>query len=327
MIMYKAPYRVSLFGGGTDYKEYLEKNDIGMCIGFAIDKYSYISLRELPKFFPHNIKAVYSKIEQVIHGDKLEHNGIKHALQRFGLSGGNLEIHHMSDLPASVGLGTSSAFLVALCAALDEIKHGFDDRIMRTYLAAIASSAEQAYSNVGMQDHYFSSLGDCGELCFKGLEQIHYLKYPENIKSLFEKNGLLFFTGIERNASDTVGKYIHKLSDSNFQSSIFDIASQVSIAIARNKLTLSKAGQYLHETWELKKLIDESISNTKIDNIYYNVLDIGAYGGKLCGAGAGGCLFFLADPDNHLSIIDYCQRQGCIHIPFKISDTGVEKIL
>lgn len=325
MIMYKAPFRVSLFGGGTDYRSYLEKNDIGMCLGFAIDKYSYVSVRSLQPFFNHKIKAIYSEIEQVNSASELKHQGIKYALQRFGLSQDRLEIHHSSDLPTKTGLGTSSAFLVALSAALHELKFG--NIPSKTFVGTIASAIEQQYAHVGMQDHYFSAYGEMGELCFHSTTKIEYVKYHQDVRSLFEDNGLLFFTGIERNASDVVSNYIDKLAGDENQSKIFDIASQVSLAIYRNKLTLQKAGEYLHETWECKKKIDPSISNTKIDNVYYNVLDIGAYGGKLLGAGSGGCLFFLADPNHHLSIIDYCKRQGCIHIPYRISNIGVTKVL
>lgn len=325
MIMYKSPFRVSLFGGGTDYRTYLETNDIGMCIGFAIDKYSYVSVRELPPFFKHKIRAIYSEIEQANNVDELKHNGIKNALIKFGLSDNSLEIHHSSDLPTKTGLGTSSAFLVALSAALYDLK--FNDAPTKTFLGAVASAIEQSYSNVGMQDHYFSSYGEMGELCFHGLQKIEYVKYHQDVRSLFENNGLLFFTGIERNASDVVGNYINKIPNDENQSQIFDIASQVSLAIYRNKLTLAKAGQYLHDSWECKKKIDPSISNDKINYICDGCLKLGAIGVKLCGAGLGGTIYLLSEPKFHNKIIEFCINEGCIHIPFNISESGATKIL
>ena len=325
MIMYKSPYRISLFGGGTDYTTFLEKHGIGMCIGFAIDKYSYVSARKLPQFFTYKTRLAYSQIELVNDNRNINHNGIRMAIEAFNMMDYPLEISHTSDLPTKTGLGTSSAFLVALSAALYDLKN--DDKPLPTFLGAIASSIEQEYSVVGMQDHYFSAYGGCGELCFHADHKITYDRYNQDICDMLEANGLLFFTGIDRNASDVVGNYINKLADSKYQSRIFDVASKVSLAIARNKLTLARTGQYLRESWELKKSIDDSISNAKIDHLCDSCVDIGAYGVKLCGAGLGGTIYVLSETKFHDKIIDFCINNGCVHIPYKISEFGTTRVL
>lgn len=325
MILYKAPYRVSLFGGGSDYPSYLNKNDIGMCIGFAIDKYSYISVRELPPFFPYKTRLSYSEIETVTDNSQIKHNGIKNAIDALNIMDYPLEINHTSDLPTKTGLGTSSAFLVALSAALYDLKN--NQRPLSSFLGEIASSIEQRYANVGMQDHYFSAFGNLGELAFHSDKKVSYATYSNDVKNMIEEYGILLYTGINRDASKVVGEYIDKLPTDPNQEKIFDIATQVSLAISRNKIDLQKMGQFLNETWESKKLINTNISNTKIDNIYYNVIDLGAYGGKLCGAGSGGCLFFLAPKEKHDQIKAYCIVNGCFDIPFKVSLDGCKRIL
>lgn len=330
MILVKSPYRVSLFGGGTDYTDFIIENGIGLCIGFAIDKYSYVGVRELPKFFDYKTRLSYSEIELVKDNKDIRHDGIRHALQYMNCMDKNLEITHTSDLPAKTGLGTSSAFLVALTKAL-YIYKGFDTGPILT--ATTASNIEQTYSYVGLQDHLFSACGGCGELSFtrmqdkSGIQKILYSKYNQYYYDLFEKNGLLFFTGHQRCASDIVSTYINEISKNNSQKEILEKACEISVKMINMEAHLHYLGEALDWIWYLKKKISHNISNSKLDIIYETMIDNGAIGGKLLGAGGGGCFFFLAKPDNHKRLIETAEGMGCIHIPFKISDEGCSRII
>lgn len=331
MILVKSPYRISLFGGGSDYPSFINKNGMGMCIGFAIDKYSYVSVRDLPPFFDYKTRLSYSQIETHKDNRHIGHRGIRETLWKMDMIDRPLEITHTSDLPTKTGLGTSSAFLVALSHGLYCLKHP-DDKPFPTTIASLSSLIEQSYSNVGFQDHFFSALGGCGELCFHGdeklgLHKINYIKYKQDILDIFSE-GLLFFTGMERVSSDIVGEYIKDLPNNDAQKDIFDIATDISSSIARKKITFKKLGFALDETWYSKKCISSNISNDRIDNIYSKVMHgNGAVGGKLLGGGGGGCLFFLARKRYHQKIVEICHTEGCIHIPYKISQTGCERII
>jgi D-glycero-alpha-D-manno-heptose-7-phosphate kinase len=330
MIMVRSPYRVSLFGGGTDYTDYILENGWGLCVGFAIDKYSYITVRELPPFFKHKTRLAYSEIECVEDNKHIEHNGIRSALQYMNCMDKPLEIIHNSDLPTKTGLGTSSAFLVALAKALYYVK-GFGD--MPALLTAVtASNIEQSYSLVGLQDHLFSSLGGLGQLEFtsrnyKDINKITFYKYNQKYYELFEENGLLFFTGEQRIATDVLSTYIETIPKNEYQQNILSVASEISYFISTLQADVSRIGEALDRVWYLKKKLSPNITTPKIDSLYDEAMKAGAIGGKLLGAGGGGTMFFIAEKKNHIKIIDKCVSMGCVHIPYKIDNEGCKRIL
>lgn len=330
MILVKSPYRVSLFGGGTDYIDFILENGLGLCVGFAIDKYSYISVRKLPEFFNYKTRLSYSQIELVNNNKDITHTGIRYTLEYMKLMDHGLEITHTSDLPAKTGLGTSSAFLVALVRALYIYKNF---NIGPIITATIASNIEQIYSYVGLQDHLFSAIGGCGELSFSslhdksGIKKVCYSQYNQYYYDLFEQNGLLFFTGEQRCASDILSKYISDIPKSEYQKEILEKACEVSVDMINMKADLCYLGEALDWVWRLKKKISKNISNDRIDEIYKQAIESGAIGGKLLGAGGGGCLFFLANKEDHNKIIETCKGLGCIHIPYKISEEGCKRII
>lgn len=331
MILVKSPYRVSLFGGGTDYTDFIIENGMGLCIGFAIDKYSYVAVRDLPKFFKYKTRLAYSEIELVENNKDIKHDAIRHTLNYMNLADRGLEIMHTSDLPAKTGLGTSSAFLVALTKALYEYK-GFSN-IGPILNGVTASNVEQIYSCVGLQDHLFSACGGCGELSFtrlqnkEGIRRIDYRKFNQKYYDLFEQNGLLFFTGDQRCASDVVSTYINDIPKNDSQQEILEKACEISSKMVNMQADLCYLGEALDLCWYLKKKISKNISNIKLDVMYEKMMANGAIGGKLLGAGGGGCFFFLAEPDNHKQLIDAAEDMNCIHIPFKISDEGCSRII
>lgn len=331
MILVKSPYRVSLFGGGTDYTDFIIENGMGLCIGFAIDKYSYVGVRELPRFFNYKTRIAYSEIECVNNNIDIKHDGIRHALQYMNLLDRNLEITHTSDLPAKTGLGTSSAFLVALTKALYEYKNF--ENIGPVMLGVTASNIEKSYSYVGIQDHLFSAFGSCGELSLSATEdktdikKITYYKYAYSFYDLLERNGLLFYTGVDRISSNIVKTYIDTIGINKNQQKILEIAKYISKMNRDNKLNLEIIGGKLHETWMCKKGVSNNISCDHVDSIYNGFLANGAIGGKLCGGGGNGCIFILADPSYHDRLIRFALGCNCIHIPFKIDLHGVQRIL
>jgi D-glycero-alpha-D-manno-heptose-7-phosphate kinase len=319
MIITRTPYRISLFGGGTDYPAWYKVHG-GAVMSFAINKYCYISLRYLPQFFEHKYRFVYSLIENVQSLEEIKHPAIRGVLQYLKWTGG-IEVHHDGDLPARSGIASSSAFTVGFLNALNALKGCVSSKYD---LASLAIHIEQEVLGeaVGCQDQVIVSYGGINRIDFpkQGAFQVSPLVLDEGRIKALESRLLLFFTGISRYSSDIAASQISSIPKNEKQlTKIFDLVNQ-GILVLESGSDIDLIGEILHESWMNKKELSPLISNPEIDSIYQGAMESGAIGGKLLGAGGGGFILFWAHPDNHERIIK--KLRSYIHVPIKIDYEG-----
>jgi D-glycero-alpha-D-manno-heptose-7-phosphate kinase len=319
MIISKTPYRISFFGGGTDYPKWFLENE-GKVISTTINKHIYITCRKLPKFFNHNYRVVYSVDETVNNIKEIKHNVVREALKLYKISSG-IEIHYDGDLPSKSGMGSSSSFVVGLLVLLNRIKN---NKISNEALYEQSILLEQKIlkENVGNQDQIASVYGGFNIISFnKKKFSLKKIKNDKFIKKL-EQNLYLVYTGILRSADKIAEKYINSLKEKKYH--LKKIIEHVSIAekyIKKNQV--DDFGFLLGETWEEKKLISKFISNSKIDYIYNLGLKNGAIGGKLLGAGAGGFLLFYVPSKNQEKFKIFFDNKICMKINFYNEGTKI----
>ena len=319
MIISKTPYRISFFGGGSDYPSWYKKNG-GIVLSTTIDKYIYISCRHLPPFFEHKYRIVWSKIETVKKLNEIKHNAVKEILKYYKITEG-LEIHYDGDLPARSGMGSSSAFVVGL---MNLLNHFQKKNVSKKNLALNSIYFEQKILKdiVGSQDQIAATYGGFNKILFKKKEnfQVQPLLIKKNILNKLNKNLLLVYTGIKRTAHEIAKSYVDKLDNSK-KNYIFEITQLVKEAeIVLKSGNLDEFGKLLHESWILKKQLSKSISTSHIAVIYNMAIQNGAIGGKLLGAGGGGFLLFYVPHKYQKKLIKKLEK--LITIPFKFSSEG-----
>ena len=326
MIITKTPYRISLFGGGTDHPEWFNLNG-GHVISFAINRYCYISLRNLPPFFKHKSRFVYSKIEDVSSVDEITHPAIKGILRYYKFNDA-IELHHDGDLPARSGIGSSSSFTVGFILALNALR-GFN--ISKSDLAKSSIYVERKVikESVGMQDQIAVTYGGFNKIDFEKKDNFRVSPYVLNKTTIqqLESHFLLFYTGITRLSSDITRDQLKNIK--NYYTSlneIYSICLEADNLLRNNKrLNLAELGMLLNESWILKRTLSKTTTNEDIDLIYEKAMKNGAYGGKILGAGGGGFIFFLAAPDRHKSIIK--SLSTLVNVPIKIEFNGSSLLL
>jgi len=296
MIVVRAPLRISFVGGGTDIASFYSK-DPGQVLSVTIDKYVYLSINPTPHI--DKIGAKYSITELVDSPKSLKHKRIREALIDFDINN-NIEIGSFADIPSGTGLGSSSAFSVALVRGLHTYK---GVKIGREEAAQYASRLEidLCKEPIGKQDQYASAYGGFNIFRFKKGGSVEtepiFLDYKKKMD--FENSILLFYTGINRCASEALRAQKDNMKDSH--EILKEMAAQV--PVFKDKLLkgdIKGMGQMMHDYWQKKK--ESHSSHDIIDDLYNIGLSSGAWGGKLLGAGAGGCLMFIADPEKHESI-------------------------
>ena len=320
MIISRTPYRVSLFGGGSDYPQWYKENG-GAVLGFAINKYNYISLRPLPEFFDHRHRIIYSKIEFVNHISEIEHPAVRNILEDQQVDYGVI-IHYDGDLPARSGLGSSSSFTVGLLNAL-YAQSG--KMVSKEFLASEAIRIEQDVikENVGSQDQVWAAHGGMNRIDFlrDGSISVEPLIMVPERRDQFVSKLMLFFTGFSRIASEVAGSKI-----ANLKSRFREVTTMVQMVDEAQSILCSKngpldgVGKLLHESWMLKRSLADSVSNSDIDEIYNAGISAGAVGGKLLGAGGGGFVLFYVEPEKQDSVRKRLSK--LIEVPFNISPTG-----
>lgn len=324
MVITRTPLRISFFGGGTDYPVWIKKNG-GLVLGTTIDKYCFISCRNLPPFFDHAYRVVYSKIENARAIKDIIHPSVKACLNYVKNKTG-LEIHYDSDLPARSGLGSSSAFTVGLLHCLNALKGNL---INKENLAREAIHVEQKIikENVGCQDQIHAAFGGFNLIEFKKNDEIfvHPVTISKTKLKLLNKNLALFYTGVSRFASDIAGsqikKTVKKEKELNEMQSLVEEAVKV---LSSNNNHIDDFGKLLHETWLLKRSLTEKISNGFIDDIYSKGIKAGASGGKLLGAGGGGFMLFYCNHENLPNLKKKLHR--FLHVPFNFENSGSQII-
>ena len=296
MIISKTPFRVSFFGGGTDYPAWYEKNG-GVVLSTTIDKYCYISVRYLPPFFEHKHRIVYSKIENVKYVNKIQHPIVRTLLKLSGIKKG-LEVHHDGDLPARSGIGSSSAFTVGMVNSLSALKGKI---VSKDYLAKQAIFIERHIlkEDVGSQDQIAVAYGGFNKIIFHNDHNFRVepiTLHKEKIKQL-QNHLMLFFTGLSRYSSKIAHDQV-KNTDNNKEklSAMVEMVNHA-IEILNGNSDIIKFGKLLHESWQLKKRLSKRISNSVIDKMYQRALSNGAVGGKILGAGGGGFMLLFVPPE------------------------------
>jgi D-glycero-alpha-D-manno-heptose-7-phosphate kinase len=325
MIISRTPFRISLFGGGTDYPTWFREHG-GAVLGLAIDKYCYITLRRLPPFFAHSSRIVYSQVELVNAVSEIRHPAVRAVLSDQGMNEG-LEIHHDADLPARSGLGSSSSFTVGLLNALHALKSRM---ISKRDLACEAIRIEQEVlkEQVGSQDQMWAAYGGFNRFEFfrDGTFAVSPMILSSERRDELNRSLLLFFTGFSRFATDFAQDQVKNIP--NRRSQLMAIRRMVDSAVdilQDEKAPLRELGELLHESWRLKRELADTVSNQQIDEIYDAARDAGAVGGKLLGAGGGGFIVFYAEEAAREKIRE--RLKNLIHVSVSIDNDGSKIVL
>ena len=319
MIISKTPYRISFFGGGTDYPDWYRKFG-GEVISTTIDKYIYITARYLPPFFKHKYRIVYSNVETVRKVSDIKHIVVRELIKNNKIKKG-IELHYDGDLPAKSGMGSSSSFVVGCMNVFLSLNKDLNEK---KYLASKSVNFEQNILKeiVGSQDQVAASYGGFNSIKFNrdGSFLVKPIKLKKSIKEKLNERLFLVFTGYQRRAHDFASLYVKELSTQKIEE-MNSIQQHVSISkkyLFNGKL--DDFGYLLHENWNKKKELSKHISSTFIDNIYNKGLKNGALGGKILGAGGGGFLLFYVDA-NKIEKFKKALNNFTI-IPFKFENKG-----
>lgn len=325
MIITRTPFRISFFGGGTDYPPWFRENG-GSVLATTIDKYCYISCRKLPQFFEHKHRIVYSRIENVSSISEIEHPAVRAVMTWKEVADG-LEIHHDGDLPARSGLGSSSSFTVGLIHALRAMD---GKRSSKKQLAASAIHVEQNVigENVGSQDQISAAYGGFNRIDFHRDDTftVEPVIFSDGRKSLLESHLMLCFTGFSRIASEIAKSKIENLKSR--EKELFKMHEMVDegIDILQDlNRPIEDFGRLLDAGWQYKRSLSDKVSSPEIDQIYATAIKAGAIGGKILGAGGGGFLLLFAHPEKQQVIREALNK--LIHVPFKFENSGSRVVL
>ena len=314
---------MSFFGGGTDMEEYFRENE-GAVLSTTFDKYCYVNVRHLPRFFDYSIELSYSKTERVTDINDIQHPAIREAMKMLDMR--EIRLTYEADLPARSGLGTSSSFAVGMLNAFYALKGKYADK---KKLADEAIYLERVLCNEsgGWQDQIAASFGGFNRINFNsdGYEVLPVIISPER-KRMLNDNLLMFFTGFTRFSSDV--QKANKASSSEDKSvrlkKMYSLVDEAEAVLTDKNRNLDEFGHLLDTTWKLKKGTGGAVSTGSIDELYERAMKAGALGGKLLGAGGGGFLVFYVQPEKHEAVKE--AMKDLMYIPFKFEDDGTRVI-
>ncbi|HVT93842.1 MAG TPA: hypothetical protein VHD76_13435 [Bryobacteraceae bacterium] len=325
MVITSTPLRISFFGGGTDYPVWYRQYG-GAVLSTTIDKYCYITCRRMPPFFEYHSRISYSKVENVRRNDAIEHPSVRGCLQFLGIEEG-VEIHHVADLPARTGLGTSSAFTVGLLLALHALQNRMRDRHT---LATDAIHVEQELLReaVGAQDQVSAAYGGFNRINFQvdgTIDVRKVLAAPSRLAEL-EQHLALYFTGFARTASEIAQEQVRltPLRRQELETMLRQVDEAEAIITSPNR-SIADFGRLLHEGWQIKRSLTQKITNPLIDEIYDAGLSAGATGGKLLGAGGGGFMLFFVPPERRTALRERLRKLLCV--PFTFATRGSQVVI
>jgi len=319
MIISRTPYRVSFFGGGTDYPAWYRHHG-GAVLSATIDKYCWLTCRYLPPFFEHKYRVVWSVIENRRSVEEIQHPVVRKVLPHLGMERG-VEIHYDGDLPARSGMGSSSAFTVGLLNALHALMGRMPTR-RDLALEGIRVEQEMLRETVGSQDQVSAAYGGLNHILFMPNGEIvvrPVTVLPERIRQLNE-HLMLFYSGIKRTASNIAESFVEDIEARRRQLRIMKDLVDEGLEILSRGRDLRAFGELLHESWHAKRALSSRISNACLDEMYDAARRAGAIGGKVAGAGGGGFMLLFVEP--HLQDDVREALKHLIHVPFDFEFSG-----
>lgn len=317
MIITKTPFRMSFFGGGTDMESFFKKYG-GAVISTTFDKYCYVNVRHLPRFFEYSTELSYSRMERVTDIDDIEHPAIRNAMKMLDMY--EIRLTYEADLPARSGLGTSSSFAVGMLNAFYALKGKYADK---KKLADETIYLERVLCNEagGWQDQIAASYGGLNRINFNmdGTYDVFPIIIHPDRKRRLNDNLLMFFTGFTRLSSE-----MQKKNESGYAEHIkqlqqmLDLVDEAERILVNEDSDIDDFGRLLDKTWRLKRQTGGAITTNSIDDLYERGIKAGALGGKLLGAGGGGFLVFYVQPEKKAEVMD--AMKGLLHVPFRFED-------
>jgi len=325
MIITRTPLRISFFGGGTDYPVWYREHG-GAVLSTTIDKYCYLNCRWLPPFFEYHSRILYSQAENVAQNAVIKHPSVRACLEYLGIEEG-VEIHHIADLPARTGLGTSSAFTVGLLLGLYALKNQMRDK---GTLAADAIYVEQELLKeaVGAQDQVSAAYGGLNHIDFhaSGAIEVKRILIDQHRVADLEQHLVLFFTGFSRIASDVAQEQIKETPNRSKElCGMLQMVGEGESILTNPGRSLHEFGNLMNESWQIKKTLTQRISTARIDEIYEAGRKAGALGGKLLGAGGGGFMLFFVPPERRDAL--RAALKGLLCVPFSFSSRGSDVVV
>lgn len=319
MIITRTPFRISFFGGGTDFPQWYNENG-GVVLSTTVDKYCYVTCRYLPPFFNYKYRIRYTIREETQTISEIKHPSVRECLKFINLNNG-IELQHNSDLPAMSGIGSSSAFTVGLLNGLYALK---GEMISKKQLALSAINIEQNKigESVGSQDQVAAAYG--------GFNKIEFSKNGISVSpvtvdklDLLHSHLMLFFIGFPRYSSEIASKLIEQIPKKKSELREMMNLTEEAVGILNNG-NITMFGKLLDESWKIKRSLLPQITNSFIDEIYKSGLSAGAIGGKLLGAGGGGFMLFFVPPEQKASVRSCFSK--FLEVPFQFENSGSKVI-
>ena len=323
MIISRTPFRISFFGGGTDYPAWY-RNHGGAVLATTIDKYCYITCRYLPPFFSHRYRVAYSKIETCHKVEEIQHPAVRQVLSYLGIDPG-LEIHHDGDLPARSGMGSSSAFTVGLLNALYALKGQIRSK-QQLVEESIYVEQELLKETVGSQDQVSAAYGGFNHIRFSqtGEISVRPMTLPQERIQELNSHLVLLFTGVNRTASEVAKTYVQDIERRGHELQMIGKMADEGIDILNGSRDITEFGELMHNTWQAKRSLSSQVSSSRVDDIYQRARSKGAIGGKLLGAGGGGFILFFVRPRDQAKVLR--ELSELLHVPFRFEHSGSQII-
>ena len=323
MIISRTPFRISFFGGGTDYPAWYRRHG-GAVLATTIDKYCYLACRYLPPFFEHRIRVVWSRIENCQTIDEIAHPSVREALRYLDIDRG-VEIHHDGDLPARSGMGSSSSFTVGLLHALHALRGHMPSK-HQLATESIYVEQELLKETVGSQDQVSAAYGGFNHITFfpNGKISIRPVTLTQERVRELDSHLMLFYTGIKRTASDIAKSYVQDIERKEQQLHMMSDMVEEGIFVLNSGQDITRFGELLHAAWQAKRSLSHKVSNALVDEIYDQAMSAGAIGGKITGAGGGGFMLLFVHPARQRDVREKLSK--LIYVPFKFEFSGSQII-
>jgi D-glycero-alpha-D-manno-heptose-7-phosphate kinase len=329
MIVVRTPLRVSFFGGGTDHPTWFSREP-GAVLSTTIDKYIYVQMRRLPALFEFNYRVAWGMLEEVKTINEIQHPVVREMLRHYAEDidhASGYEVIYNADLPSKTGLGSSSAFTVSLLSAY----FGNREKLCsKSFLAREAIHLEQdiLHETVGCQDQIAAAYGGLNRIDFQsdGQFSVNQIRISTARREELEDSLMLFFTGFTRSAEEIERKKVTRYADKTQElRAIYGMVEEGEKILLDDRRPIAEFGELLHHAWSEKRKLDDSVSNSFIDESYEAGRAAGALGGKLLGAGGGGFLLMFARPSKQEAVKAAMAKLP--FVPFRFERQGSSVVL